>query len=178
LNSLERPDMNYLLCPLRRIGPDEAALLTPGKVIRVGRDPDNHLRLTSVSVSRFHLEVVHFGSVVRVQDVGSRCGFKINGDRQPEEAALASGDRLHVGKELLCLFPAPDIDPAWLLWQGGTVPRIARRIHDRQECSDLPLLADALEDAGCIDPELLGHMRRHGPLVRRCWAVELVLGES
>jgi hypothetical protein len=42
----------------------------------------------------------------------------------------------------------------------------------------IPFLADALEDAGCTDAELLGHLRSPGPHVRGCWAVDLVLGKS
>jgi hypothetical protein len=42
----------------------------------------------------------------------------------------------------------------------------------------LALLADALEDAGCTDGELLGHLRGPGPHVRGCWALDLVLGKS
>jgi hypothetical protein len=42
----------------------------------------------------------------------------------------------------------------------------------------LARLADALEDAGCTDPELLGHLRSPGPHVRGCWAVDLVLGKE
>jgi hypothetical protein len=42
----------------------------------------------------------------------------------------------------------------------------------------LALLADALEDAGCIDADLLGHLREPGPHVLGCWAVDLVLGKS
>jgi hypothetical protein len=44
--------------------------------------------------------------------------------------------------------------------------------------SRIPLLADALEDAGCTDAELLGHLRSPGPHVRGCWAVDLVLGKE
>ena len=39
----------------------------------------------------------------------------------------------------------------------------------------LSLLADALEDAGCANADLLGHLRGEGPHVRGCWAVDLVL---
>jgi hypothetical protein len=39
-------------------------------------------------------------------------------------------------------------------------------------------LADALEDAGCTDAELLGHLRAPGPHVRGCWAVDLVSGRT
>jgi hypothetical protein len=42
----------------------------------------------------------------------------------------------------------------------------------------LYLFADALEEAGCSDAELLGHLRGPGPHVRGCWAVVLVLGKS
>jgi hypothetical protein len=42
----------------------------------------------------------------------------------------------------------------------------------------LAILADALEDAGCTDPEVLGHLREPGPHVRGCWALDLVLGKE
>jgi hypothetical protein len=81
--------------------------------------------------------------------------------------------------------PAPAVDPAWLAWQGGTVARLAlAAFHDRLlpsgalDPSRLALLADALEDAGCTDAELLGHLRGPGPHVRGCWVVDLVLSKS
>jgi hypothetical protein len=42
----------------------------------------------------------------------------------------------------------------------------------------LAVLADALEDAGCADAALLGHLRGPGPHVRGCWALDLILGKS
>jgi hypothetical protein len=42
----------------------------------------------------------------------------------------------------------------------------------------LAVLADALEDAGCADADLLGHLRGPGPHVRGCWAVDLLLGKA
>jgi hypothetical protein len=42
----------------------------------------------------------------------------------------------------------------------------------------LQILADALEDAGCTDANLLGHLRGPGPHVRGCWALDLILGKS
>jgi hypothetical protein len=42
----------------------------------------------------------------------------------------------------------------------------------------LGVLADSLEDAGCTDDTLLGHLRSTGPHVRGCWAVDLVLGKQ
>jgi len=42
----------------------------------------------------------------------------------------------------------------------------------------LALLADALEDAGCTNAEILGHLLGPGPHVRGCWAVDLCLGRD
>ncbi len=81
--------------------------------------------------------------------------------------------------------PAPAVDPPSLAWQGGTVRELARTAYDERrlpegelEPARLAVLADALEDAGCADPELLGHLRGPGPHVRGCWAVDLVLGKE
>jgi len=42
----------------------------------------------------------------------------------------------------------------------------------------LAVLADALEDAGCTDADLLGHLRSPGPHVLGCWALDLILGKE
>jgi hypothetical protein len=42
----------------------------------------------------------------------------------------------------------------------------------------LAVLADALEEAGCADGGLLGHLRAPGPHVRGCWALDLILGQG
>jgi hypothetical protein len=42
----------------------------------------------------------------------------------------------------------------------------------------LAVLADAVEEAGCTDADLLGHLRGPGPHVRGCWAVDLLLGKE
>jgi hypothetical protein len=70
------------------------------------------------------------------------------------------------------------VEPGWLTWNHGTVPAIARRVYGERRFEDLPILADALEDAGCADADLLAHCRGPGPHVRGCWAVDLLLGKS
>ena len=42
----------------------------------------------------------------------------------------------------------------------------------------LAVLADALEDAGCTDADILGHLRGPGPHVRGCWVIDLLLGKQ
>jgi hypothetical protein len=72
-------------------------------------------------------------------------------------------------------FRPPRPDPAWLAWQDGTVPRLARAVYDERRFGDLPVVADALEEAGCADADLLAHLRGPGPHVRGCWAVDALL---
>lgn len=50
-------------------------------------------------------------------------------------------------------------DPAWLTWNGGAVRALARRICDTTDEGLFPILADALEDAGCAEAELLARCR-------------------
>jgi hypothetical protein len=68
------------------------------------------------------------------------------------------------------------IEPTWLAWNGGTVVRLARTIYEGRRFEDLPVLADALEDAGCNNAEILGHLRGPGPHVRDCLPLDLLLG--
>jgi hypothetical protein len=70
------------------------------------------------------------------------------------------------------------LDPAWLAWDGGSVPRLARAVDDERAFDRLPVLADALEEADCTDAEVLNHCRLPGEHVRGCWAVDLLLGQS
>lgn len=66
------------------------------------------------------------------------------------------------------------VDPAWLTWNGETVRRLARHIRESGETHLLPMLADALEDAGCADAALLDHCRQPHEAGARSWAVELL----
>jgi hypothetical protein len=84
---------------------------------------------------------------------------------------------------LRCVFgPLPfrsvPFDSSLLVWNDGTVPKMARSIYDERAFDRLPILADALEDAGCTDRDILGHCRQPGEHVRGCWVVDLILGES
>jgi hypothetical protein len=72
----------------------------------------------------------------------------------------------------------PSIERAWLTWNDGTVVKLAQSIYDGRRFDDLPILADALEEAGCNDEEILAHCRGPGPHVRGCWVVDLLLGKS
>jgi hypothetical protein len=66
-------------------------------------------------------------------------------------------------------------DPSW---RTPTINALAQAAYDDRTFDRLPILADALEDAGCADPDILGHLRGPGPHVRGCWAVDLILGKQ
>jgi hypothetical protein len=72
----------------------------------------------------------------------------------------------------------PAVEHGWLVAGGGAVSRLARTIYDDRRFEDMPLLADELEDAGCRDEEVLGHLREPGPHARGCWLLDVLLGRG
>jgi hypothetical protein len=75
-------------------------------------------------------------------------------------------------------FRPPAVAASVLAWHGGTVPRLARAVYDERRFGDLPVLADALEEAGCSDPDVLGHCRRAGGHVPGCWVLDRILDQK
>lgn len=63
-------------------------------------------------------------------------------------------------------------------WRTEAAVALARGVHVDRAFDRLPVLADALEDAGCADADLLGHCRGMGSHLRGCWAVDQVLGNG
>jgi hypothetical protein len=70
----------------------------------------------------------------------------------------------------------PKIDRGWLKWNDGTVAKAALAIHEERRWSELPILADALEEAGCQERFLLDHCRAGRRHARRCWVTNFLLG--
>ncbi len=68
--------------------------------------------------------------------------------------------------------------PFELRWRSADAVGPARGIYEDRAFDRLPMLADALMDAGCVDDQILGHCRSDGPHVRGCWVVDLVLGKE
>jgi hypothetical protein len=69
---------------------------------------------------------------------------------------------------------ADPIEPLPLAWKTTEVLAVARGYLDGGD-QHLPILADALEEAGCDRPLILTHLRTcadHGP---RCWVMDLLL---
>jgi len=70
------------------------------------------------------------------------------------------------------------VETSWLAWNAGTVVKLAQAIYDDRAFDRLPILADALEDAGCTNADILEHCRGGGEHVRGCWVVDLLLGKT
>jgi hypothetical protein len=62
-------------------------------------------------------------------------------------------------------------------WRTGDVLGLARAAYEDGAFERLPMLADALMDAGCDDAAILGHCQGLGPHARGCWVVDLVIGK-
>ncbi|MDB5306908.1 MAG: hypothetical protein JWO38_1110 [Gemmataceae bacterium] len=111
--------------------------------------------------------------------------------RKPEPELVASSaaqgvspdtqteDRSAQYELVRCVFGNPyrpvSTDRSWL---STTVLSLARQMYESRDFSPMPILADALQDAGCDDDDVLSHCRGPGPHVRGCWVVDLVLGKT
>jgi hypothetical protein len=77
------------------------------------------------------------------------------------------------------------IDPAWQSWNDRTVVRLAVAAYDNRQMPQglldnvrLAILADALEEAGCGDEMILGHLRAGGEHLRGCHVLDAILARS
>jgi hypothetical protein len=71
-------------------------------------------------------------------------------------------------------FRAVAFDPSW---RSSTAVAVARQMYESRDFTGMPVLADALQDAGCDNDDVLTHCRGDGVHVRGCWVVDLVLGK-
>lgn len=69
-------------------------------------------------------------------------------------------------------------DPTWLAWDDGVLVKLASVIYRTRAWDRMPILADALEDAGCTDEAILSHCRSGGVHARGCWVLDLLTGEK
>jgi hypothetical protein len=113
--------------------------------------------------------------------LGEGVRFRLDDKGQPAFLAARSTELAAQSQLLRCIFgnsfqQLPAIPVAWLAWNDGTVAKLAAAIYDERRFADLPILADALEEAGCTDAAILAHCRGPGEHVRGCWAVDLLTG--
>jgi hypothetical protein len=140
------------------------ALLAPRGLVQ-----DRHAaarQAVSEALTRKASEAARFGSALAAYLVGS------GGKYADERAAQADLLRDLAGNP----FHPRAADPLRQL--AGVPVQIAGVIYQERRFADLPVLADALEEAGCTDAAILEHCRGPGPHVRGCWVVDALLGRT
>jgi hypothetical protein len=79
---------------------------------------------------------------------------------------------------LRCVFGNPyqpvAVEPFWIKWNDGIIPKIAQGIYAERAFDRMPILHDALLDAGCDNADILTHCRSGGIHVRGCWVVDIL----
>jgi hypothetical protein len=102
------------------------------------------------------------------------------GRPQPFEPAAARREKGPFCHLIRCIFgnpfrPPPALDTAC---RTPAVVALARAIYEERRFEEMPVLADALEEAGCTDEDFLGHLRGPGDHARGCWPLDLVLEQQ
>ena len=99
--------------------------------------------------------------------------------QEPEGRDLAKRTASRSRHLLTCIFGNPfrpvGLDPSWLT---STVLQLAAGIYTDRAFDRLPILADALQDAGCDNADILDHCSSASPHVRGCWVVDLILSKD
>ena len=127
--------------------------------------------------------------IINANDVTvERVGFEAAKQLGDNVAKSASSKRWKIARNaelaiqtsiLRCIVGNPfrpvALDPAW---RTANVLALARTIYEERAFERLPILADALMDAGCTDEDILKHCRSEVPHVRGCWVVDLILGKE
>jgi hypothetical protein len=108
-------------------------------------------------------------------------------DLELASLALWMMERMHEGTGLRAAllrdiagnpFRKVEIDATALVLSTPSVRALACTIYDECAFDLLPILADALEDAGCTNAEILRHCREPGEHLRGCWVIDLLLGKK
>jgi len=123
----------------------------------------------AIAVTQFIYSICD--SAVPERSLSQHSSLEWQSIRAAEQAAIANLIREVIGN----LFHPVAIDPRWLT---STVVDLARAIYDEKAFDRMPILADALMDAGCDSEEIIAHCRRSGEHVRGCWVVDLLTGRK
>jgi hypothetical protein len=91
-----------------------------------------------------------------------------HGDRLPDLLREIFGNPFHT----------PMLPEHWRDFDGGTILRLARHAREDGAFDEMPVLGDALEEAGCTDVQILEHCRSERPHAAGCWVLELLLAEG
>jgi hypothetical protein len=124
-----------------------------------------------------NLTTEDISTAARAAFAASKAGLPLSSEREAQAALVRDIFRNP--------FRSATLSAAVLAWNDTTVVRLAQTAYDDRHLPSgtldngrLAVLADALEEAGCTDAEILGHLRGPGPHVSGCWAVDICLRKS
>jgi hypothetical protein len=160
------PASDYAACYVESLGPFDTELMASGNAAYAAY----HACVKDIdfsSVGGVIWRMVH--AVGYLNSKGS--GVTQQGGDRSERAAQADLVRDIFGNP----FRPVTVNPSWLT---STVVALAQGIYADRAFDRLPILADALQDAGCENEDVLNHCRSAGPHCRGCWVVDLLLGKS
>jgi hypothetical protein len=144
------------------------AASTPTRVI-----DGESIRRGALTARRIVVDVASMGESL-LQVVTSMIGetIGIRAEREQETSALCALVRDIFGNP----FRSSAFSPSW---RTDTALALATQMYESREFSAMPILADALQDAGCDNDDILSHCRDTSQVhVRGCWVVDLVLGKA
>ena len=188
-----RPDAFQIKIPdatpqivTRHSGGDEQALLTK---VRYNRLIDTFLRVTAYHLqSHLRTTVTDMGQIetddvyVAVRNTGQQFVIPVQAKGGTDEIGV-----VQVEQDLaLCKQTFPDLEAASDLfrdpwnpsWNTKDAVAVAAAMYETRDFTPAPILADALEDAGCADAKVLAELRADSPaLFRGCYVLDMVLGK-
>lgn len=137
----------------------------------------------------YHTITRGYRSIQYAADCAARAVAGFAGQTSPGEVQASVARRKELVEQsrlLRCIFgpalfrPLPPVAPAVLAWSGGTLVKLAAGVYEERNFSPdrMGVLADAAEEAGLEDAEVLAHSRSPGPHACGCHVVDLLLGKS
>jgi len=142
------------------------------RALRISRDDREKSALRALDAARDGTRVSNFyAGVIQVAQMAARALASDNSDHK----AVEDDFQFELIRDIFGNpFHPVYFDPTW---RTDTAVSLARGMYESREFSAMPILADALQDAGCEDEQILTHCRDASqPHVRGCWVCDLVLG--
>ena len=137
---------------------------------------DVHLRFKDFgyTVGRFHSGAVARGGAIAQAKTINRATLRTHFEDSPDHEFAV---RANILRDIFGNpFRPVAFNPAW---HTSDVLLLAQGIYDDRAFDRMPILADALQDAGCDNEDVLNHCREvNATHVRGCWVVDLVLGKQ
>lgn len=120
-----------------------------------------------------HWTIIPWWDTSEVVSLASHAAFYALRAAEPAQEAVAQGRILADILGRPASLVSPDTD-----WLTENVVALANGIYAKRAFDRMPILADALEEAGCNSTDILDHCRSNGPHAPGCWVIDLLLNKN